>query len=325
MSVDVCRTWLVTGGCGFIGKNLVNLLLRSAQSVVVYDNFSVGNARDLISYLGDLGSSSNLKIIEGDVCDPTGVAIASKGVDVFVHLAGNTGVAPSVEDPMFDCQSNVVGTLNCLEAAKQEDVERFVFASSGAPAGEVTPPISENVVPRPVSPYGASKLAGEGYCSAFYRTFGLETVVLRFGNVYGPGSTHKSSVVAKFIRRALQGDVLEVYGDGSQTRDFIFVHDLLDAIVKASHAQSVGGEIFQVATSAETSVSELLDLVAPLFQEFGVDYQVAYSKPRLGDVSRNFSDTRKAKKLLGWQASTVLTDGLRATFLDLEKRFRGSV
>ena len=140
---------------------------------------------------------------------------ATEGADVVIHLAANTGVGPSVENPRMDCETNVTGTLNALEAARAAGAGRFVFASSGAPLGVQTPPLHEEMAPHPASPYGASKLAGEGYCSAWFHSFGVETVVLRFGNVYGEGSTRKASVVAKFIKRALAGEVLEIYGDGS--------------------------------------------------------------------------------------------------------------
>ena len=140
---------------------------------------------------------------------------------------------------------NIVGTFNFLQAARHNNVSRFIFASSGAPAGEVVPPIHEELPPHPVSPYGASKLAGEGYCSAFNKTYGVETVMLRFGNVYGPGSLHKGSVVAKFIRNAIDGEPLVVYGDGSQTRDFIYIEDLIRAVLLASEVPNVGGKFFK--------------------------------------------------------------------------------
>ena len=146
----------------------------------------------------------------------------AKGIDTIIHLAANTGVGPSIEKPQVDMSVNIIGTFNYLEASRVNKISKFIFASSGAPIGEVEPPIHEEIPPHPLSPYGASKLAGEGYCSAYKNTFGIETVVLRFGNVYGPGSINKSSVVAKFIRKAINGDILEIYGDGMQTRDFIY-------------------------------------------------------------------------------------------------------
>ncbi|MFA5371212.1 MAG: NAD-dependent epimerase/dehydratase family protein, partial [Sideroxydans sp.] len=186
--------------------------------------------------------------------------------------------------------------------------------SSGAPAGEVEPPIHEELPPHPVSPYGASKLAGEGYCSAYKRTFGIDTVMLRFGNVYGPGSVHKSSVVAKFVRRALAGEALEIYGDGTQTRDFIYIDDLIDAVLLAATVQGIGGEAFQIATSRETTVGEMAEKLVTSLKVVGVpDVRLVNAEIRLGDVKRNFSDTTKAKHRLGWQAKIELDEGLHKT------------
>jgi UDP-glucose 4-epimerase len=209
-------------------------------------------------------------------------------------------------------EANVIGTLNVLEAARQKGVKQFVFASSGAPAGEVEPPIHEEIAPHPVSPYGASKLAGEGYCSAYYRTFGLKTVVLRFGNVYGSGSSHKSSIVAKFIRQGLKGETCEIYGDGKQTRDFIYIDDLVDAILKAAMFDS-GGEIFQIATSKEHTVNEVAKILKEELRQKGAGFHLVHSSPRKGDVRRNFSSTAKARKFLRWQAEVDLREGLRRT------------
>jgi UDP-glucose 4-epimerase len=239
---------------------------------------------------------------------------AGRGVDVIVHLAANTGVGPSVEDPRADCLANVIGTLNYLEAARHNGIKRFVFASSGAPAGEVEPPIHEELPPHPVSPYGASKLAGEGYCSAYYRSFGIDTVALRFGNVYGPGSVHKSSVVAKFIRCALDGQLLEIYGDGTQTRDFIYIDDLIGAIILAATRSGVGGETFQIASNRETTVGEMTEQLADVLRNKGIEgIQVVNAEARVGDVKRNYSDITKARVRLGWQPTVDLSTGLVKT------------
>ena len=157
-----------------------------------------------------------------------------------------------------------------LEAARKNSVKRFVFASSGAPVGECNPPIHEELPCHPVSPYGASKLAGEGYCSAYYRTFGVETVALRFGNVYGPGSGHKNSVIAKFIKQAMNGEPLEIYGDGKQTRDFIYIDDLIEAIRLSATVERIGGNVFQIATNTETTVREMTNKLLPVLSEFGI-------------------------------------------------------
>jgi UDP-glucose 4-epimerase len=234
---------------------------------------------------------------------------------VVVHLAANAGVAQSVQDPHFDCLTNVVGTLNYLDAARRAGVRRFIFASSGAAVGECEPPIDEQKLPRPASPYGASKAAGEAYCSTYHRTFGLETVCLRFGNVYGPGSKHKGSVVAKFIKQILAGEPLEVYGDGGQSRDYLYIDDLVQAIRAAARSEKVAGEVFQIATSRETTVLELLEKLRAIANGKGLaDIRILHGAPRHGDVRRNFSDTTKAERVLSWKASTTLHDGLRETF-----------
>jgi UDP-glucose 4-epimerase len=229
-------------------------------------------------------------------------------------------VAPSVENPRMDCEANVFGTLNYLEAARHCQVKRFVFASSGAPAGEVEPPIHEELPAHPVSPYGASKLAGEGYCSAYFKTFGVETVCLRFGNVYGPLSGKKDSVVAKFIKQAISGEDLEIYGDGKQTRDFIYIDDLARSIRLAASVSDIGGEIFQIATSRETTVGKLVEKLVSVLSRFGIpDVHVEYGERRKGDVQRNFSDTTKARDVLGWWCEEDLERGLEKTvgwFLD---------
>ena len=320
--------WLVTGGCGFLGTSLIRSLLEDGQNAVrVIDNLAVGNREDLgaacrfvetrldeIGEMPDDAGPTPVELVVGDILDADLALRAAEGADVIVHLAANTGVAPSVEDPRADCLANVIGTLNYLEAARHSGVTRFVSASSGAAVGEVDPPMHEEVSPHPVSPYGASKLAGEGYCSAYFQTFGVQTVALRFGNVYGPLSGHKNSAVARFIKRASGGEVIEVYGDGTQTRDFIYIGDLVRAVKLAATVEGVGGEVFQIATSSETTVMELIEKLLPVLADAGVeDVEVRKTDPRQGDVQRNFADTSKAARLLGWKAEVDLDEGLRNT------------
>jgi UDP-glucose 4-epimerase len=318
--------WLITGGCGFLGTAFVRSLVEEGgHAVRVVDDLSVGEREDLEAVCRyverapeDLeafpASGEPVELVVGDILDERLALRAAEGADVIVHLAANTGVAPSVEDPRRDCMSNVLGTFNYLEAARHGGVRRFVFASSGAAVGEVEPPLHEELAPHSVSPYGASKLAGEGYCSAYFRTFGIETVALRFGNVYGPLSGHKNSAVAKFIKRAMRGEVLEIYGDGTQTRDFIYIDDLIRAVRLSATVDGVGGEVFQIATNAETSVQELVDKLLPALAAAGiVDVEVREAAPRLGDVMRNYSDTSKAARMLGWRTEVDLDEGLRRT------------
>ena len=322
----VLVNWLVTGGCGFIGTALIRTLMREGgHRVRVVDNLAVGTREDLAAASdfveispeepGPISQDGRVELVVGDITE-AGLALhAADGADVIVHFAANTGVMPSVEDPRADCMSNVVGTLNFLEAARHNVVGRFVFASSGGTViGEAEPPIHEEMVAHPVAPYGASKLAGEGYCSAYFQTFGIGTVALRFGNVYGPLSGHKNSVVARFIKRAMDGEVLEIYGDGTQTRDFIFVDDLIRAVRLSATTEGVGGEVFQIATSAETTVQELTDKLLPALADTGLkDVEVRNTAARRGEVRRNYADTSKAHRMLGWKAEVGLDEGLRRT------------
>ncbi|QCQ20817.1 NAD-dependent epimerase/dehydratase family protein [Desulfoglaeba alkanexedens] len=353
--------WLITGGCGFIGRNLVKSLIEEGGHFIrVVDNLRVGSREDLsavcsfeeIPLEGKIRSTNieirdndqkaketnpkqkknssrfghsdfensdfefrasgpKVQLIVADILDASIALELCQGIDVIVHLAANTGVAPSVADPVMDCRTNVLGTLNYLEAARHCKALRFVFASSGVPVGEVEPPIHEELAPHPVSPYGASKLAGEGYCSAYFRTFGVETVCLRFGNVYGPLSGKKDSVVAKFIKQALAGETVEIYGDGTQTRDFIDVSDLIGAIRLAASKPDIGGETFQIATSREHTVNEVAAMLQKeLKAQKDIDMKITHGQPRPGDVRRNFSDISKAREVLGWESSIGLEEGI---------------
>ena len=320
------KKWLITGGCGFIGRNLVKHLTNEGGHFIrILDNLKVGTRKDLsnVCSFSELQSnninepkdiSGMVELLVDDILNTEVTRLICRGFDVIVHLAANTGVAPSVQNPRQDMETNVIGLLNMLESARFNHVGKFIFASSGAPIGECTPPIHEDLPARPVSPYGASKLAGEGYCSAYFHSFGVKTVSLRFGNVYGPLSGHKDSVVAKFIKQALNNEILEIYGDGSQTRDFIFIDDLVNAIKNSVFKDEVGGQNFQIATSSETTVSELASCLINVLNDFGIsDIKIKFSEKRVGDVMRNFSDTSKAKAILDWQSEYSLVDGLKLT------------
>ena len=313
--------WLITGGCGYIGTSLIEKLLEldSAVNIRVLDNLTVGSEDDLAEVANFKkvtkisASPKGVELFVGDIKNAQDCITASKGIDCIVHLAANTGVGPSVENPKIDMEANVIGTFNMLEASRENKVSKFIFASSGAPIGELkTPPIHEELPAHPVSPYGASKLAGEGYCSAYYQTFGINTIALRFGNVYGPRSKHKASVVAKFIKQALNGETCEIYGTGKQTRDFIYISDLIGAIVKASEAD-VGGEIFQIASSKERTVNEIVEIIKDELEKQNIEMKIKYGEARLGDVMRNYSDTSKAKNVLGWETEMNISEGIKNT------------
>lgn len=324
-SGSISLRWLITGGCGFIGTNLVRLLLADGvKSILIVDNLSVGKkdylkkVSDFVEInadeLNDEFTHNKVRLIVGDVLDSSLADKITRNIDVIVHLAANAGIGPSVCNPRQDFMINAFGTFNYLEGARKNSVKRFILASSGAAVGVCHPPIHEEIKPSPVSPYGASKLTGESYCSAYYNTFNLETIVLRFGNVYGPGSSHKQSIVAKFIKLAMQGEDFEIYGDGKQSRDFIYIDDLVQAIKLAAVNDNVGGEIFQIATSIETTINNLVESLIPILKQYGTQkVSLKYVKKREGDVISNYFDVTKANKVLGWKPSMKLKEGLHLT------------
>ncbi len=311
---------LITGGCGFIGRNLIRKLLERGDRVRVLDNLSVGSREELEAIapvqVGDAWpeDSGNIALVVGDIRDKNVCLHATTGADAVVHLAAQSGVIPSIENPLFDCETNVLGMVNVLQSAVENKTAQFVMASSSAPLGETTPPIHEEMVPKPLSPYGASKLAGEGYCSAYASSFGLNTAVLRFSNVYGPGSGHKGSVVALFFKRAMEGLPLTIYGSGNQTRDFIFIDDLCDAITGALDSD-VGGEVFQIATFKENTVNRIAELVKELVErDTDRKVEIRFENERKGEVIRSYSDISKARKLIHYQPKYDLEEGMEKTW-----------
>ena len=297
------QTVLVTGGAGFIGVNLGRLLSAAGARTVAFDSFITGRAEDAQAAGYD-------DIIEGDIRDPDAMTAAARGVDAVVHLAARTGVVDSVEDPRGDAEVNVFGTLNALLAARDGGAGAFVFASSGAPLGSVEPPGHEGLAPRPLSPYGASKLAGEGLCSAFAGSYGIAATALRFTNVYGPYSYHKGSVVALCLKRIMEGEPLIVYGDGDQTRDFLYIDDLGAAVIAAIARRPTGG-LYQLGTGTETSVNELMELLIELMPDRAVT--VINEPDRRGEIRRAYSDISRARADLGYAPDTPLRDGLVTT------------
>lgn len=296
-------TALVTGGAGFIGSALVRLLGERGYAVRVFDNLATGDPGHL--------EGTDAELVEGDVRDLDSLARAAAGCDTVFHLAAGTGVVPSIEDPLADFDLNARGTLTALVAARQAGAHRFVFSSSNAPLGAGAYPASEEKALAPLSPYGASKAAGEAYCSAFHGAYGLEAVAVRFSNAYGPRSAHKSNVIPLFIRRLLAGEALVVYGDGEQTRDFVFASDLAAGLLRAAEADGVGGELFQLASGVETSVNQLISLLAVVS---GRTPEIQREPPRTGEILRNYSLIEKARERLGFDPTVALAEGVRTTY-----------
>jgi len=298
------KSYLVTGGCGFIGVNLIPRLIEQDARVRVLDNLSLGKREDV----GPLGVDLHV----GDIRDPAALAKASKGIDVVVHLAAHTRVVESLSDPQLNFEINAIGTLNVLQACRAAGIPKMIFASTGgAILGEQEPPVHEGMVPRPISPYGASKLAGEAYCSAYTGAYGLKTVALRFSNVYGPYSYHKGSVVAQFFRNLLRGEPIVIYGNGEQTRDFLYVADLVEAILLADKIEPAG-EVFQIASGRETSVRSLVGAMKAMLPDRTLDLRFEPARP--GEILRNYASIEKARRILGFGPKTQLNEGLRKTW-----------
>lgn len=305
---------LVTGGAGFVGVNLIDFLLeRTDWEIRALDNLS---ARDFTQLKNiENYDEDRVEPVEGDIRNMEDVEKAVEGCDYVVNLAAQVGVVSSVEDPKHDADVNINGLLNVLEACKEEGVEKVVHASSAAPLGEVEPPVSEKDVPKPLAPYGASKLAGEGYCSAYAGSFDMDTVALRFSNVYGPYSGHKASVIHKFIRRILDGKELVVYGDGEQTRDYIHAEDISRGIYLSLEKKMDGFELVQLGTGKETSVNDLVEALERCCEKYDVEMSpVVNEDARAGEIRRNYTDITKAEEVLGFKPGVCLEEGLEETF-----------
>lgn len=294
---------LVTGGAGFIGANLIQHLSASGgYDLVALDDLSAGQQRPVFP--------PGVRFVLGDFTDKATMTECLRGVDVVVHLAALAGVVDSIEDPRPSFGINVAGSFQLLELARAANVRRIVNASTGgALLGDATPPISEEMAPSPLSPYGASKLAVEGYCAAFAGAYGMSCVSLRFSNIYGPRSAHKKSVVAAFIKNIVRAEPLVVYGDGSQQRDYLYVGDLVRGIEAALERQLTGA--YQLGCGRPTAIRALIDT---LTQVSGRDVRVRYEPRRGGEVHATWCNIAKAERAFGYRAPTGLEAGLRATW-----------
>lgn len=297
--------YLVTGGAGFIGSHLVEALVNNGARVRVLDDFSTGRRENLA------GVAGRIELIEGDVSDPSVARQAVTGCDYLLHLAAVASVQASLEDPQHVHRVNAGGTLNVLEAARQSRTRRVVLASTTALYGDHSAlPLREELEPRPLSPYAASKTAGEAYCSAFHASYGLPTVALRFFNVYGPRqdpSNPYSGVISIFANLMSQGKRPTIYGDGEQTRDFVYVADVVRAILLACEREEAVGGVFNVAGGFQTSI---LHLAAALNQVLGTDLAPIFAPARAGEVRFSQGDASRAQEVLGWKARVSLREGL---------------
>ena len=301
--------YLVTGGAGFLGSNVVDALLAAGEKVSVYDDFSTGHKRNVLDW-----NPKDVKVIEGDVRDVKALARAAKGCDYLLHFAAIPGVVRSVQDPETTLSVNLQGTVNALLAAREAKVKRLLFASGAAVYGESPVlPKEETMLPTPFSPYGASQLAAEDLARVFYTTYRLETVCLRFFNLYGPRqdpTDEHGGVVARFVHFLLSGKVPVVFGDGKQSRDFTYVSDAVDAVRLACTAPKAEGEVFNIGTGNRVTVSGLLNILGALLER---EVTPTYTDPRPADIRHSLAEVTKAQEVLGYRPRVSIQQGLIKT------------
>lgn len=300
--------YLVTGGGGFVGANIVQALLERGQRVRVLDNFATGRRQNLA------GFETNIELIEGDIRKPEVAARAVAGVDYVLHQAALGSVPRSVQDPITSNDVNVNGTLNLLWAAKQAGVKRFVTASSSSVYGN-TPqlPKEESMTPNPISPYAVSKLACERYTVSFHAIYGLPTVALRYFNVFGPKQdplSQYAAVIPRFITAIKKGEAPVVYGDGEQSRDFTFIENVVQANLLACTAPDAPGQFMNIACGDRYSLNTLVQLMAEIM---GKEVRPIYDAERSGDVKHSLASIARAKKVLGFTPTVDFRDGLKRT------------
>jgi nucleoside-diphosphate-sugar epimerase len=299
--------YLVTGGAGFIGSHLAEELVRRGDQVRVVDSLVTGRRSNLDHLQG-------IDFLEGDLADPAVAAAAVQGCEYVLHQAAIPSVPRSVQDPVTSHRANVDGTLNTIVAARDAGVKRVVFAASSSAYGNTSIlPKHEEMPPDPLSPYALQKVIGEQYLRLFTRLYGLETVSIRYFNVFGPRqdpSSPYSGVISVFASALIEGRRPTIFGDGEQTRDFTYIANVVDGVLRACHAPAASGQIINVATGGRISLNTLFDAMRRLI---GVDVEPIYADPRVGDVLDSQADITRARELLGYAPTVSFEDGLRAT------------
>jgi UDP-glucose 4-epimerase len=305
---------LVTGGGGFIGSHLVDRLCRDGYRVRVLDNFATGRRENLLHLMDEI------ELVEGDIQSYERVHNAIRGADLVFHAAALPSVPRSVQDPLTSNASNITGTLNVLLAARDEGVRRVIFASSSSIYGANSElPKREDMPVLPVAPYAVAKLAAEGYCRAFFEVYGLETVSLRYFNVFGPRQdplSQYAAVIPSFITAFLEERRPVVYGDGEQSRDFTYVDNIVGASLLAAEAPGVGGKTFNIACGERTSLNALLEILGTLC---GRQAEASYTAPRPGDVPHSLAEISRAREALGYEPEIDVRRGLELTYQHLEE------
>lgn len=306
---ETIMKFLVTGGAGFIGSNIVEELLKRNYFVRILDNFSTGKRERIEQFL------NKVELIEGDIRNEQDLKRALDGIDFVLHQAALRSVPRSVDDPLSTNEVNITGTLKLQLAAHQAKVKRVVYASSSSVYGDSKNiPQKETQTPSPISPYAVSKLSAENYCQVFAKTFGMETVSLRYFNVFGPRQDPESkyaAVIPQFIQSVLNNSQIEVHGDGKQSRDFTYIDNVVSANILAALTPGISGQVFNIACGKSNSV---LDIVKTLEEITSSKLQRNHIAPRAGDVRRTCADISKAKKLLKYSPKVEFKEGLKRTF-----------
>lgn len=300
--------YLITGGAGFIGSNIVRKLLKEKEQVRVLDNLSTGRKENLEDVL------SQIEFIQGDLTHLPTIKKAVDSIDYVLHQGAIPSVPRSIEDPLKSTETNVMGTLNLLMASRKAGVKRVVYASSSSIYGDTpTLPKIEDMSPLPKSPYAVSKLAGEHYCQVFHQVYGLETVSLRYFNIFGPHqnpNSHYAAVIPKFISAILNRISPIVYGDGLQSRDFTYIDNAVKANLQACEAEGVSGEVFNIACGERYNLLRLIELINSIT---GTNINPIHQEPRKGDVKHSLADISKAKKLLEYNPIVDFEEGIKRT------------
>jgi len=296
---------LVTGGAGFIGSHLVRRLLEMGHAVRVLDDFSTGHRRNLAEV------AARIELIEGDLCDAETCRRAADGAEVVFHVAARASVPRSIEQPQRTHEVNVTGTLNLLIAARDAGVRRFIYSASSSAYGDTpTLPKHEDMPPLPLSPYAVSKLAGEYYCTCFTHVYGLETVSLRYFNVFGPRQDPDSpyaAVIPAFVSRMVRGQPPVIFGDGEQTRDFCYIDNVMDANVLAMQAANLRGEAVNIACGERVSLNQIVERIN---QHLGTKLRPVYQPARVGDVKHSLAALEAARRVLGYEPQIMFAEGL---------------
>jgi len=303
---------LVTGGAGFIGSNLARYLLAKNYKVRVLDNLSTGKLENIKRFISDI------EFVEGDVCDRERAKDIAEGAEFVFHLAALPSVPRSIEDPFTTNRVNVEGTLNLLLAAKKSGVKRFIYASSSSVYGKTGATEKHEDMPvHPASPYALSKYAGERYCQIFFEIYGLETVCLRYFNVFGPNqdaSSQYAAVIPRFIEQIKSDEPITIFGDGNQSRDFTYVQNVVEANILAATVPGIAGEVFNIACGRRTTVKELANM---LMKEIGANVEIMFIEERKGDIKHSQASIRKAREYLNYRPKYSLEEGIKSMLSSL--------